>query len=348
MYAARNHLRSPLGFAASMLAAAALTCCGGGGGSVPSALATPAGPHSPIPISNSPTPSPLLMLPPSGTIYLGTFVNPSQVPSPPPSLLSAFENRVGRRMALAVHYYGFYDSFPGAYETDDIANGRIPIVSWDCEPSNAAIASGKDDNAIRARADAIKAFGHPIFLRYMWEMNLPATSSFRHVCYDPKTDLANGTFSPQYFIAAWNRIRAIFASENVTNVVWVWNASGAKNPLPYYPGNAEVDWVGFDRYDDGNISVSATYQQPYTWLAPLGKPMLIGETGATEQIQPAFFSAVAPTLQSQFPLIAGYMYFDSMNLNFAGSYSWVISDATIDAFAAMAHDPYFSAKPSGL
>lgn len=331
---------------AAALAIAALTGCGAGSSATPGVKlsVTPPTPHGPIPISNSPTPAPLLLTPPAGTIYLGAFVNPSQEPSPPPSLLAAFETRIGRRMALSVHYYGFYDSFPGPSEADDAANGRIPIDSWDCEPSNAEIASGRDDNAIRARADTIKAFGYPIFLRYMWEMNLPANQSFRHVCYDPKTDLANGTFSPQYFIAAWNRIRAIFANENVTNVVWVWNASGAKNPMPYYPGNAAVDWVGFDRYDDGNISVSGTYQQPYSWLAPLGKPILIGETGATEQIQTTFFGSVVPTLQSQFPLIQGYMYFDSMNLNFAGSYSWVINDSSMDAFKQMANDPYFSAR----
>lgn len=319
----------------STLALAVLTCCGTGG-SKSGTIPAPGGGGS--------TPVPLLLTPPPGSIYLGVFVNPSQTPSPPPSLLAGFEQSIGRRMGISTHYYGFYDSFPGAYEIDDEANGRIPVDSWDCTPSNAAVAAGRDDNAIRAKADAIRAFGHPIFLRYMWEMNLPATPTFRNVCYDPVNDLPNGVFSPQNYIAAWDRIRMIFAQENVTNVVWVWNPSGAKNPLAYYPGASETDWVGFDRYDDGNVSVDQTYAQPYAWLVPLGKPIMIGETGATQTQQPQFFSEAATTLKNNFPLVKAYMYFDSANLNFANSYSWVISPPNVPLFGQMAADPYFSAR----
>jgi|SRR5579863_193190 len=285
----------------------------------------------------------LSLVPPPGQIYLGVFVNPSQTPQPPIALLDNFEQTVGRRMGISTHYYGFYDSFPGQYEIDDVANGRIPVDSWDCQPSNAAVASGVDDTAIRNRADAIKAFGHPIFLRYMWEMNLPATPTFRNICYDAKTDLPNGVFSPQEYIAAWTRIRAIFAQEGVTNVTWVWNPSGAKNPLPYYVGSNECDWVGFDRYDDGNVSMFATYQQSYNWLAPFQKPIMVGETGATQQQQDLFFGQAVGTLQSNFPDIKAFMYFDSANINYAESYSWVIGSTQLATFSAMANDPYFSA-----
>ena len=314
------------------------TACGEGSGAGPSSNG-----GAPL-VSMSPGAG-LLALPPPGTVYLGVFANPNQVPAPPPSILASFETSIGRTLALSTHYYGFFDDFPGTYEADDVAHGRIPIDSWDCQPANATVAAGNDDTAIRKRADAIKAFGHPIFLRYMWEMNLPSNSSFRHICYDANTDLPNGYFSPQQYIAAWDRIRAIFGQENVTNVIWLWNPSGAKNPLNFYPGSNEVDWVGFDRYNDGNVSMSATYTQPYGWLAPLGKPIMIGETGATQQVQQAFFGSGVSTLKTQFPLIRGFMYFDSLNIHFAGSYSWVIDSANLPTFATMANDPYFSAMP---
>lgn len=316
-----------------VLLAAALAGCGEGS-------------PSQGPISNVPTALPStadLLTPAPGSIYLGIFVNPNRTPDPPPSVLSDFEAQIGRRMAISTHYYGFYDQFPGPYEQSDEANGRIPIDSWDCQPSNAQVASGAEDGTIRERADAIKAFGYPIFLRYMWEMNLPATPTFRQICYDSATDLPNGQFSPQYFIAAWDRIRAIFAEEGVTNVVWVWNPSGAGNPLAYYPGKDETDWVGFDRYDDGNVSMQATYQNAYTWLASLGKPIMVGETGATAQMQPAFFSSAAATLQNDFPLVKAFMYFDSANPNYAETYNWALTSDTIPDFAAMANQPYFSA-----
>jgi len=295
---------------------------------------------SPLPVETlAPT---NLLVPPSGSIYLGVFVNPNQEQPPPLTLLSDFEVSIGRRLSLATHYYGFYDSFPGQYEINDVANGRIPIESWDCGTANAAIAQGNQDNVIRERADAIKAFGSPMFLRFMWEMNLPSSPKFRSICYDPKTDLPNGVFSPENFIAAWDRIRTIFAREGVTNVVWLWNPSGASNPLAYYPGASETDWVGFDRYDDGNVPMYQTFKQSYGWLQPLGKPILVGETGATVQEQPDFFANAVATLSGNFPQIKGLNYFDSINV-YATIYSWVIPSATLSDFAAMANESYFSA-----
>ncbi len=314
----------------------ALAACGEG---------TPGGPQgtpgTPIPAASN-TPAPLVLLPPAGSIYLGAYVNPSNTPSPPPSVTAAFESSIGRKLALNTHYYGFYDTFPGPYEADDAAHGRIPIDSWDCQPSNAAIASGLQDTTIRARADAIKAYGKPIFLRYMWEMNLPSNQFFRHVCYDPATDLPNGQFSPQEYIAAWDRIRAIFAQEGVGNVVWLWNPDGGNNPISYYPGNGEVDWVGFDEYDTVDVSFAQTYQQAYQWLSKYGKPIMVGETGANAATQPAFFGSAVATLQTQFPSIEAYVYFDSKNPAFVNS--WVIPSANVPAFAAMATNAYLSAR----
>jgi hypothetical protein len=319
--------------ATATVAALALSACGEG-----SALSRTGGVPGTSPSS---TPAPLLLLPPSGSIYLGAYVNPTNITPAPVTEIATLEASIGRTFALDTHYYGFYDSFPGAYEAYDAANGRIPVDSWDCGPSNAAIASGAQDSTIRARAEAIKAYGKPIFLRYMWEMNLPSNKFFRTACYDPATDLPNGQFSPQEYIAAWDHIRAIFAQEGVGNVIWLWNPDGSNNPASYYPGASEVDWVGFDLYDTVNVGFAQTYQQAYTWLSVYGKPIMVGETGATATEQPAFFAAAASTLQQQFPDIKGYIYFDSLNPAFVNS--WVISPSAIPDFAAMAKSAYLSA-----
>jgi hypothetical protein len=169
-------------------------------------------------------------------------------------------------------------------------------------------------------------------------MNLPSTPSFRAACYQASTDASNGVFSPVEYIAAWDRIRAIFARESVTNVVWLWNPSGSNNPAPYYPGSSEVDWVGFDKYDDANISFSATYLQAYAQLSPLGKPLLVGETGAAPAIQAAFFAAAPSTLETQYPLIKGYVYFDAAGF----TNNWRLAAEGTQAFTTMAADPYFA------
>ncbi len=279
---------------------------------------------------------------PANGAYLGAYVDTSGVNPPPESDLTTFESQIGRTVALTQHYYAFYDVFPGAAETSDAASGRISIDSWDCQPSNASIAGGKQDAWIRKRADAFKAFGRPIFLRYMWEMNLASSSSFRGLCYDSATDLPNGIFSPTEYIAAWDRLRALFAQEGATNVVWLWNPAGTIDPLPYYPGGSEVDWVGFDKYDVASVSFSDTYKGPYGFLQPLGKPIMVGETGAAAAIQPSYFAAAVPALQSTYPQIRAFVYFDSSS-GFKGD--WTLSPAGLSAFAAMGADPYFAATP---
>lgn len=312
--------RAPLFACALVLVLAA---CGGGGTSAPS-----------LPPANP-------IVPPAGSIYLGAYVNTSGSPVARISDLTSFETEVGRKMVLTEHYYGFDDNFPTAAETEDLSEGRVPIESWGCRPSNAAIAAGQADAAITTRARALRAFGKPIFVRYEWEMNVPTNAHYRSACYDPATDEANGVLSPAEFIAAWQHIHALFVAAGAANVIFLWNPAGSTNGTAYYPGSAFVDWVGFDRYDPLGVPVAQTYAVPYRELSVFGKPMLIAETGAFAPYQPTFFAAVAATLQADFPLVRGWVYFDATG---TGN-DWQVAGSGLTAFASMAAQPYFSAQP---
>ena len=97
---------------------------------------------------------------------------------------------------------------------------------------------------IVATAQAVKAFGKPMFLRWNWEMNLSNGAK----C------MGTGTTAQQEagYIGAWQNIYTIFKAQGVTNVSWLWNPGGGPadaDPAPYYPGSAYVDWIGFDGYD---------------------------------------------------------------------------------------------------
>ena len=310
--------------------------CGAGGGS-----GTTGPPQLPPVPASLPTPP---IAPPASSIFLGAFVNPQGLAGGGgPSGVAAFEALIGRKLALDEHYYGWTDVFPTVNETDDLANGRIPVVSWNCGVPNAQINNGSQDALIARRAEAIAAYGGPIFLRYSWEMNLATHPGFRTICYDPNTDLVNFYLSPSEFVNAWQRIRQIFAAAGAGNVIWLFNPSGkGANPVLYYPGDDEVDWIGLDDYDDANISFVETYATAYNVFKEFNKPILIAETGAQAAVQTSFFATAASDLAFQYPLVRGYMYFDAQGNNA----DWILTGAGVAAFTTFANDPYLSATPA--
>ncbi|MFN2470723.1 MAG: hypothetical protein ABR583_06985, partial [Gaiellaceae bacterium] len=143
------------------------------------------------------------------------------------------ESLVGRRFDLDRMYHRWDKAFPTRHESETVAKGGIPALSWAATTQAgvkvpfAEIASGKHDALIRARADALKAFGHKVMLAFQLE---------------PEDDTAWGT--PAGYRAAWRRIVSIFRARGATNVVFVWNmmaytfqAGSGRNPLDWYPGD---------------------------------------------------------------------------------------------------------------
>jgi hypothetical protein len=257
--------------------------------------------------------------------------------------ITTLEKEIGRTFALDAHYQNWLTSFPSVPEDNDLSAGRLPVESWNCQPSNAQIVAGAADALIQTRALGIKSFSHPVFLRYLWDMNVPAGSLNRGACYDPGTDNPDGTFSASEFVAAWKHIRAIFASEGVTNVIWVWSPSATGvDPLPYYPGASEVDWVAFDAYDPNGAGVVPAVSAIYPTLAALGKPLLIAESGSLASNQAAFLQQAQAALPTQFPLVKGFMYYDAL----APNVDWRLGQTGIAALAEFGSQPYVSATGS--
>lgn len=326
-----------------------ITACGESGlsSSAPAGAAqsspSPAATRTPLPVTvvaNG-------LFPPSGTSYFGAYVDTSGlVNGNTEADVESVEAVLGRTLSLDMHYAVFTSEFAGRNFHSDFAANRIPFVSWNCGVPNAQIAAGAYDSTIELKAIAARNFGWPVFVRYMWDPNLPAAMLSRTPCYDPDTDLPNKRFSPAQFIAAWDRIHSIFASAGATNVVWVWtisNNANARNDLQYYPGSSEVDWVGMDAYDLNNGSFASTYASTYAELATLDKPILVTETGAQAAVQSSFFTGAAQTLQTQFPLVRGYMYYDGIDYVTGQNQDWRITTSAYQPFITFADDPSLSA-----
>jgi hypothetical protein len=316
--------------AASILFVAAFIAGCGSSGS--------ANPFGSAPKRALPTPTPVGLETPTGNgAFLGVFVAPTASGFP----VQQLEVQIGRTFALDMHYDPWLTAFPNQGDLLDIGSARLPVNSWNCQFTNAQVAAGDEDPLITTRAQAVKAFGHPVFLRFFWDMNEPSSELNRASCADVTRDAANGDFNPTDFIAAWDHVRALFKSAGAENAIWVWSpSSSGVDPLPYYPGASEVDWVGIDAYDPLGAGFATVVGPTYAELAALKKPILVAEAGTLAAKQATYLEAVETTLPTQFPMIKGFMYYDAP----AAQANWTLGVSGTTALGALGADPYFSAK----
>ena len=112
--------------------------------------------------------------------------------------------------------------------------------------SLASIIDGRHDAYIDMYAQSIAAFGQPVTIRLMHEMNGN---------WYPWGSGVNGN-DPGEFALAWQHVHDRFTALGVTDVQWLWapNAvyTGAQQLAPLYPGDAYVDAVGVSNYNWGD------------------------------------------------------------------------------------------------
>src|SRR6476659_9673922 len=108
------------------------------------------------------------------------------------------------------------------------------------------IAAGKYDGWILEWARQARAFGHPLFLRWDWEMN---------GTWFPWSTTPGQSTTPAEYVAGWRHMHDLFVRVGARNVSWVWCPNVAYNgSTPYsdvYPGPAYVDWTCLDGYNKG-------------------------------------------------------------------------------------------------
>jgi hypothetical protein len=261
--------------------------------------------------------------------------------------VSRFETAIGRRLSIDHHYYGWTDSFPTDLERWDVAMGRTPMISWSGTNLD-AILSGRYDAMIQQRAEDVRAFGAPVFLRWAWEMNGNWSSD------DGSHNSDSGTTDgPQKYVAAWRHIHDIFTAAGATNAVWVWSPNATDVPdarwnhwTRYYPGDAYVDWVGIDGYNWGTSRSWSSWTSFAHLVRPIysdyagRKPIMVAETGSAEHggSKAAWFDSIRKVLPRHFPGIAALVYFEANK-----EVDWTVhsSAAALASFRALADSHYF-------
>ncbi len=221
-----------------------------------------------------------------------------------------------------------YEGFPTASMEKIRSYGAIPLFSWasdslpvtNSEPefTFANVIAGHFDTFIREFATAAKAWGHPFFLRFNWEMNGN---------WFPWTERTNGN-KPGEYVAAWRHVHDIFREVGATNVSWVWCPYVDPNTTlqelaSLYPGDEYVDWTGLDGYNWGpsaepprkwrsfSYLFGPSYRQITGTIAP-SKPMLVGETASSEigGSKSEWIGQMFKALETEFPRIQGLMWFE--------------------------------------
>lgn len=191
-----------------------------------------------------------------------------------------------------------YQSFASQIKQYDAVrhHGAIPLIdwaSWDysanevyTQPQFAlrTIIRGDHDAYIREWATEARQWGHPMFLRFDWEMNGN---------WFPWSEVQNGNH-PGEFVQAWRHVHDIFTQVGAKNVTWVWCVTieyeEGLQPALLYPGPAYVDWVAMDGFNWASLrevpwrSFQELFSPTYASLGALapGKPIMIAEVGTIE------------------------------------------------------------------
>jgi len=220
----------------------------------------------------------------------------------------------------------------------DMNSGSVPLAD---------IASGKYDSYITTWAQQAKAFGHPFFLRWDWEMN------GRWFSWGTTSTNQN---TPATYVAAWRHMHDLFVQAGATNVTWVWCPntvfSGSTPLTSLYPGDSYVDWTCFDAYNKGGtswISFSDLVTPTYTQLLQVAptKPIMIGEMSSSELggSKASWITSALGSLPSSFPKIRALVWFNWAITENGTTWTWPIesSSSAQSAFANGVASSYFKA-----
>jgi hypothetical protein len=290
-----------------------------------------------------PTSAPLT--PEDGALF-GAAVAPGSREAPYQPLLD-LEAKLGRRLAIDRYDRPFGTAFPDGREEEDVAAGRIPMVSWG-PVATGEVNRGSWDAQVRLRARAIRKLGQPVLIDWFSD------------AANPRNGAVSGDASQ--YVAAWRRLHRIFTEEDARNAVWVWCADAADfgngTADVWYPGDDSVDWICADGYNPRNParpdSEVLTFEDLFTpfhaWASTHDKPMMVGRYGTVEDAPGDKSSWVEGARQALTGPLSGIdaVVYDSTQQ--PGPYpeaptdDWRMdsSDESMAAFAAMGADPWFT------
>jgi hypothetical protein len=247
-------------------------------------------------------------------IYWGAWVGSSHIGNY--NLLQTFESTVGKDVSIWdwIQLWNRPDDSENMAEFDTALmnqarnNGIIPMVSWAPEAGDPndlyanlqSILDGSQDAYLTAWGQAAAAWGHPFFVRLMWEF----TGSWKDGYYP----FGNGNTAAE-FVQAWQYVVNKVRATGETDISWVWCPAdvgdSASTLKSLYPGDSYVDWVGTDVYPRAGQSFSSAAQTEISSIRSVSsKPMMLPEIGYTQSDSASWWSNfLSKVLPNSYPYI---------------------------------------------
>jgi hypothetical protein len=301
-----------------------------------------------------------------------------------PAQINVLEKNLGRTLDIDNNYYCFGPACPAvkgnlvstparqnpADNSDNAAN-RISLDSWGCSTAKDSSGTPEDPAGIVreyqawkqhpstpgptiryviTQAQDVASYGHPILIRWAWEMNQGASKG----CVNSQSTLSA---NQKTFTSAWKDIWTIFQEYHATNAGWVWCPSangftGKDDAAGYFPGARYVTYVCADGYSRrSGATFASIFGKAYAFSTTraVSKPFMIGETGDEADLAQAswitsgLFGQIEnpATGKVYYPDVKAVLYWDSWNGTTCNDYT-ITSPASISALRVVAGNRYFN------
>ena len=291
---------------------------------------------------------------PSHGLYLGLFDNAAGQNGTAHGGIGTYDQQVSLegehhfQVAIDLQYTSWATPLVTPTVTKDLQTGRIPLISWECGPTDARVASGAEDAVLISDAKSVAALGKPLMIRWFWEMEFTGSNGGQQ---GQRAAACLGGEGSGGYVQAWRHIVNVFRANGATNVAWVFcpgqdayspgAAARGRAAAEYYPGNQYVDWIAEDAYSRAKpVALTTLVAGMYRQYGNSGKPLVVCETGAEGAYQPRFISGIAD-LPSQYPNLKAVVYFNSHGP--LGTY--VMTGAAVSEFARLSADANIIAAP---
>ncbi len=192
--------------------------------------------------------------------------------------VAEFATAAGEQPNLIGDFTNYPEPFPRAFAESAHDHGAAPLVQIDpAGVSLSAIAAGAYDAQLRAYANSVRTFRHPVVIGFGHDMN-----GFWYSWGDTHV-------SPATFVAAWRRIVTVFRAQGAVNVTWLWTVadiSGTEPLSAWWPGSRYVTWVGVDgSYDLPSDTFSSVFGTTIDQVRQFTrKPVLLSQAAVWPQV----------------------------------------------------------------